>query len=149
MVREWRHLKMLKRSGHGHLIPKSEEHHSCALLCPACPHPGINLPTGWEQAPKETRFVLKYLLNVMNTCHMLIIIKSWLYTLYLALDANFRMSRKGVSTKQRDPCLTRGRGYFVEDEGFLAHLEAHQGHRQEVCNDSLSAASLRALTYCV
>ena len=55
------------------------------------------------------------------------------------------MSRKGVSTKERDPCLTRGRGYFVEDEGFLAHLETHQGYRQEVCDDFLSVASLRAL----
>ena len=28
--------------------------------------------------------------------------------------------------------LTQGRGYFVEDEAFLAHLEAHKNHRQEV-----------------
>jgi hypothetical protein len=63
--------------------------------------------------------------------------------LYLALDANFQMSRKGVSTKQRNPCLTRGREYFVEDEGFLAHLEAHQGKRQEVCGDFLGVISLR------
>lgn len=28
-----------------------------ALECPACPHPGRNLPEGWDQAPEETRYV--------------------------------------------------------------------------------------------
>jgi hypothetical protein len=57
MIREWRHLKMLKRSGYGHLKDEVEtQSHSCALLCPACPLPGINLPPNWENAPKEKRF---------------------------------------------------------------------------------------------
>ena len=60
------------------------------------------------------------------------VIHSWLYTLFLALDGNFRMSRKGVSSKERDPCLTEGRGYFVDDGKLAAHLEAHKGKRQEV-----------------
>jgi hypothetical protein len=59
MVRQWRHLKMLKRSGYGHLYNTlEEEQHSSALLCPACPQPGINLPPDWEKAPKEKRFVM-------------------------------------------------------------------------------------------
>ena len=57
MIREWRHLNMLKRSGYGHLQDEGEtQSHSCALLCPACPHPGINLPPNWEITPKEKRF---------------------------------------------------------------------------------------------
>ena len=45
MVRQWRHLKMLKRSGRGHdpagvLNSKEGE---CAVLCPACPQPGKNM----------------------------------------------------------------------------------------------------------
>ena len=56
MVREWRYLKMLKRSGCTRVkdgnIPTS-----FAILCPACPQPGINLPAGWENAPDETRLV--------------------------------------------------------------------------------------------
>jgi hypothetical protein len=43
------------------------------------------------------------------------------------------MSRKNVSSKERDPCLTDGRGYFVDDDKLAAHLEAHKGERQEVC----------------
>ena len=27
-----------------------------ALACPACPIPGVNLPSGWENAPPEDRY---------------------------------------------------------------------------------------------
>lgn len=43
------------------------------------------------------------------------------------------MSRKNVSSKERDPCLIDGRGYFVDDDKLAVHLEAHKGKRQEVC----------------
>jgi len=53
IVRQWRNLKLLKRGGRGHedggiLGTKPGE---LALLCPACPHPGINLPPDWDLAP--------------------------------------------------------------------------------------------------
>lgn len=50
MVREWRHIKMIKRAGQGHLADGSMmyEPGKCAVMCPACPHPGRNLPDGWE-----------------------------------------------------------------------------------------------------
>lgn len=57
MLHEWRHLKMMKRAGRRHDSSTKEEG-SCAILCPACPQPGINLPPGWENAPEETRYVL-------------------------------------------------------------------------------------------
>ncbi|KIL60543.1 hypothetical protein M378DRAFT_83626, partial [Amanita muscaria Koide BX008] len=49
MVRQWRHLKLLKRMGRGHhtagrSVTKEGE---CAVLCPACPQPGRNLPSDW------------------------------------------------------------------------------------------------------
>ena len=52
MSREWRHLKMMKRAGRRH----DNSNGSCAILCPACPQPGINLPSNWEDAPEETRY---------------------------------------------------------------------------------------------
>ncbi|KAG1792555.1 hypothetical protein EV424DRAFT_1475756 [Suillus variegatus] len=53
MIREWRHLSMLKRSGRGH-DPKGVDatgEGDCAVLCPACPHPGKNLPDNWKNTP--------------------------------------------------------------------------------------------------
>jgi hypothetical protein len=59
-------------------------------------------------------------------------ILSWLYSLFLALDGNFRMSQRGASSDERDPCLTQNRGYFVDRAELAAHLEAHKGQPQEV-----------------
>ena len=56
---QWRHLKLLKWGGRGHdpsgvASTKSGE---LVVVCPSCPHPGINLPDGWENAPVEMRYV--------------------------------------------------------------------------------------------
>ena len=57
MIRQWRHLKMLKRAGQGNVpngataVPPG----SCAVECPACPHPGRNLPGDWQTAPASRR----------------------------------------------------------------------------------------------
>ena len=64
---------------------------------------------------------------------------SWLYALFLALDANFQMSQRlwqrGASSNERDPCLTQNHGYFVDQAELVAHLEAHKCQRQEVSED--------------
>ncbi|KAF8062351.1 hypothetical protein FPV67DRAFT_1563697 [Lyophyllum atratum] len=107
-VREWRYLKLMKRSARGHdpsgptAATKEGE---CAVLCPACPQPGKNLPDGWEDAPPGMRF---------------------LYALFLAIDANFRLKRKHVSNDRVDPDLGQGSAYFVEQKGYKAHLEKHK-----------------------
>jgi hypothetical protein len=58
IVREWRHIKMAKRAGRGHddrgiLGTKEGE---LAIDCRACPHPGINLPNHWKDAPESERY---------------------------------------------------------------------------------------------
>jgi hypothetical protein len=53
MVREWRHIKLLKRAGRaydpGRIAATAPG--SLAIPCRACPLPNINLPEGWEDAP--------------------------------------------------------------------------------------------------
>lgn len=55
MVREWRNLKMLKRAGRGHdpAGVQATKEGECAVICPACPQPGRNLPNNWHEAPKS------------------------------------------------------------------------------------------------
>lgn len=59
MVREWRFIKQMKRAGQGHHPDGigATKPGACAVLCPACPHTGKNLPDGWENAPSEIRYV--------------------------------------------------------------------------------------------
>lgn len=57
MVREWRHLKMLKRFGRGHEeggVNGTSQGES-VIICPACPQPGKNLHEGWALATKANQ----------------------------------------------------------------------------------------------
>ena len=42
----------------------------------------------------------------------------------MAIDANFRLKRKDVSTDEKDPGLNRGFSYFVEETEYKQHLAA-------------------------
>ena len=55
MVREWRNLKMLKRAGRGHdpAGVAATKEGECAIICPAFPQPGINLPADWREASAD------------------------------------------------------------------------------------------------
>ncbi|KAJ7509367.1 hypothetical protein B0H11DRAFT_2184477 [Mycena galericulata] len=48
--------RMLKPVGRGHAPDGVDgtKDGECALLCPACPQPGKNLPPNWKNAPKES-----------------------------------------------------------------------------------------------
>ncbi|KAG2056686.1 hypothetical protein BDR06DRAFT_1005976 [Suillus hirtellus] len=73
----------------------------CAVLCPACLHPGKNLLDNWENAPQ---------------------VKCWMYALFVTIDANFRLKWKVVSNNITDPSLSRSWTYFVEEAGYKEFL---------------------------
>ncbi|KAJ6542094.1 hypothetical protein DFH09DRAFT_929200 [Mycena vulgaris] len=106
MTRIWRNLQMLKRGGRAHETDgiADTKPGACALECPACPHPGKNIPDDWKDVPPEKQF---------------------LYALFLALDANFRMERKDVSSESEDVDLGNGLAFFGEVVGYMKHLEEH------------------------
>jgi hypothetical protein len=60
MAREWRHIQMLKRAGRGHdpAGVNATQEGECAVLCPACPQPGKNLPEDWQQAPRTKGYLI-------------------------------------------------------------------------------------------
>ncbi|KAJ7148083.1 hypothetical protein C8R43DRAFT_1129237 [Mycena crocata] len=112
MTREWNNLDMLKKAGCGH-NPNGIEGTApggCGLLCPACPQPNKNLDDGWQNAAEEKQF---------------------LYALFLALDANFRLKRKDVSTEEKDPGLGDGLSFYGEVTRYMAHVREHWDEPQE------------------
>jgi hypothetical protein len=62
---------------------------------------------------------------------------SWLYSLFLAIDANFRLTRKHVSSEERDPSLSDGWAFFVKNEPYQAHIKANWAAPQPVNTISL------------
>ena len=55
MVREWQHVRLLKRMGRGHAKSgvRGTKEGDCAVICPACPIPSINLPLDWQERPES------------------------------------------------------------------------------------------------
>ncbi|KII83424.1 hypothetical protein PLICRDRAFT_180503 [Plicaturopsis crispa FD-325 SS-3] len=94
VMREWRHLLMLMRAGRGHAASgvAGTQPGELAVLCPACPRPGVNLPPKWREAPAEWKF---------------------LYTFVVAVDACFRLKRRKISSHAKDPGLGTGWAYFL------------------------------------
>ncbi|KAJ7695247.1 hypothetical protein B0H14DRAFT_3530298 [Mycena olivaceomarginata] len=103
MARQWRHLLMLKRAGRGHDPSGVWGTHpgELAVDCPVCPNPKINLPESWENAPPEDRF---------------------LYILFIALDACFRLKRRMISSEIKDPGLGTGWAYVTENPPYRHYL---------------------------
>ena len=50
---------MLRRAGRGHdpAGVDATAEGECVVMCPACPHPGINMPEGWEKVPEDKQWV--------------------------------------------------------------------------------------------
>lgn len=56
-VKQCRNVTSMKRGARGHDVSgiRGTPAGACAVECPACPHPGRNLPVGWEAAPKDIK----------------------------------------------------------------------------------------------
>ena len=60
MIREFRHLKLMKRHGRGNIEDGliSTGRGDLATICPACPIPGVNLPENWRDVALEYKYVV-------------------------------------------------------------------------------------------
>ncbi|KAG1729315.1 uncharacterized protein EDB91DRAFT_1239238 [Suillus paluster] len=56
----------------------------------------------------------------------------WIYALFLAIDANFRLKWKAVSSDQHDPSLNAVSSYFVEETQYKSYLAEQFTVPQEV-----------------
>ncbi|KAH7905083.1 hypothetical protein BJ138DRAFT_1138372 [Hygrophoropsis aurantiaca] len=92
--RQWAFLKRMKRAGRAHdvLGPSGTKAGELAVLCWACPHGNINLPPDWREVDPK-----------------------FLYSLILAMDANFRLKNRSRSGNNTDAALFLG--------PYLEHLK--------------------------
>jgi hypothetical protein len=55
----------------------------------------------------------------------------WKYALFIAIDANFRLKWKAVSSDTVDPSLNSGWAYFVEEAAYKSYLANQAGVKQD------------------
>jgi CxC2 like cysteine cluster associated with KDZ transposases len=118
VFRMWRNLMALKRAGRGQdpLGVEGTAQGELAVECPACPHPGRNLPDNWREAGNML-YVNKQLILKLNDTNYTF---RFLYILYIAVDANFKL--KGKERGLKDVELMPGWAYFVREAEFQAHI---------------------------
>ncbi|KAJ8518864.1 hypothetical protein ONZ45_g4098 [Pleurotus djamor] len=106
VIRQYRHLRMLKRAGRAHVkdgVAKTGKG-ELALRCLACARPGVNLPADWWKVDPAMRF---------------------LYMVFVSLDANFRLKNRLRKSDKIDPGLHTGLAYFVPPKSYNEHVLKH------------------------
>ncbi|KAG1828201.1 hypothetical protein EV424DRAFT_1344918 [Suillus variegatus] len=97
--RIWRDLVNRIRFGFAHESDRSPGPGDLALYCPACPQPGINLPSSW----KDTY-------------------DSWLVMQRYVVDGNFTAQHMKMKTPEDDVSLADGKGYMVTEGPYETHI---------------------------
>ena len=117
-ARQWRNLKQIKRGGGGHLETglASVPDGTFALECPACLHPGHNLPEAWDQAPEDIQYGCVYCPLAQESKPLF----RWLYSCFLAVDANFCLKLKSHGIN--NPEIGSGWSYFVGHKQYSKHI---------------------------
>ena len=113
---------MLKRAGvgllHGGLASAKEG--SCAVMCPACPHPGINLREDCRLPQMGPQFWCEFRLLSRSSNKSLANHNRWTEQLFVMLDAKFRLKNKERGIK--GPSLVDGLAYFVKDAEYMQFI---------------------------
>ncbi|KAK0465758.1 hypothetical protein IW261DRAFT_1427079 [Armillaria novae-zelandiae] len=122
IVWEWSFIRLLKPAGIRNNAGrwKVVEPVSCAVDCLACPCPGVNIPVKVDPDLPDARE----------------------HTLFVGVDANFKLERFEVSSEEKDPGLGSGLGYFVDTTSFKNHLKMFDKHilqAQSTCKDHKAA----------
>ncbi|KAJ7118301.1 hypothetical protein C8R44DRAFT_878911 [Mycena epipterygia] len=61
----------------------------------------------------------------------ILICPRFLYALFLAMDANFRLKRKDVSTEEKDPGLGDGWAFFGNVQKYMEHVKKWWNEKQD------------------
>ncbi|KAI6006387.1 hypothetical protein EDC04DRAFT_2583076, partial [Pisolithus marmoratus] len=98
--RLWRDLKHRKWFGFGHDTEQDPGDGGLALFCPACPQPGLNLPTDWRARYDRDTVMRQYV-----------------------IDGNFTAQHMKMNKPESDVALSDGKGYMVSEGPYQSHLQ--------------------------
>ena len=105
----WVYLRHICHGGGAHIAGRVNGLVPGSLMidCPACPQSGKNLVTD------STTTLLSLLSSIHASCLANHLPFSWINTLYLSLNTNFKLKQKDCGFS--DPPLTNGLSYMIAD----------------------------------
>jgi hypothetical protein len=126
---------MLKHAGRGHDPSGAEgtQEGECSTPCRCCPIPHANMD------PTTRRYALPHSF-FLNSQSMIRMIRRWVDSKFIAMDANFRQKAQIRPNDAKDKALGPGWATFVNYEPYAQHL-ASQTTQDEV-SSSLRLRSL-------
>ncbi|VDC02233.1 unnamed protein product [Peniophora sp. CBMAI 1063] len=132
ITHEWRHIHQCKRAGRGHDrfggIEETEAG-DLAVLCPTCPHEGLN--TDIEELLRD---ISPHLVREKPNFERVLV----------AMDCNFRTrNRENRSDSKTSPTLGNGMAYMVPEAEYDAFTE-NSKHQQEMSSCSRFGAMILA-----
>ncbi|KAI6024028.1 hypothetical protein BKA83DRAFT_106314 [Pisolithus microcarpus] len=118
MIHQFCHMKLFKRAGRASEWDgiSTTKPGGLAVVCPACPQPGMNLPDNWKNAGPSKKF---------------------LYSLIIAIDANFWLKNHACSSGDRDPGVHTGLAYLVANGPYNKHV-LQFAMQEDVCLHTVS-----------
>ena len=111
----WVYFRHVRHGGGAHITGRVNGLTASSLTInhPACPQPSKNLVMGSME-----RLHIRYLQYVPYLTNHLPF--SWINTLYLSLDANFKLKQKNHGFN--DPLLGNGHSYMIADDALKKYL---------------------------
>ncbi|KAI0706563.1 hypothetical protein C8Q76DRAFT_630169 [Earliella scabrosa] len=99
-MREYAFLRACKRAGRRPSAKMPAR--SLAVLCPACPQPGINMRSGWQSRDPNT---------------------SYLDALFYAIDGNYHQHQRKKPTDPNDFPFTKNAAYFANEDDYRKYVD--------------------------
>ncbi|KAM5543705.1 hypothetical protein V8D89_002322 [Ganoderma adspersum] len=122
LLRQWRNLKAWKQSGVRYEDFMDPHLGSLAVVCPACPRPGVNLKNGWQSDPEKYKYMAS-----------------------MIMDGNFSAEHQGMKNPWDDVRLADGHVFMVTNEPYKAHLKmAVTFHQKLECHEHHARAALES-----
>ncbi|EMD31701.1 hypothetical protein CERSUDRAFT_59683 [Gelatoporia subvermispora B] len=126
---------MIKRAGRGHDLAgvNATTAGACAILCPACPQPNLNLSDQVPHGAPDHKYVCCSV--DMSPCSCAL---RWKSRMAIAIDACFKLKRKARDIK--DVELGSGWAYFVNEDSYQAYLKDCPDNKEiSPCTSELNA----------
>ncbi|KAN0125385.1 hypothetical protein V8E53_015547 [Lactarius tabidus] len=123
--RQWHDIRTRTKSGLGHEGGPTEDG-SMAIFCPACPQPGINLPSDWEARYTLTQLIYTFIMN-----------------------GNFSAEHMKCRSGEQDTLLSSGMAFMAHPDPYSKHLESGKEITQvSTCNTYKAIKLANSTTAC-